>query len=212
MTRQSAQPKAPEMTDPIDVYGFETSNNMKVRVALGYKGIAYRFHSIEPSQREAIIKLSGQYLTPVLHHGNRVLSDSAAILRYLDSEFRDTPRLFGDSLAEQWEIENWELFGRAELAGPMLKVVHTRVNGGTLDQEQLESCNCDFSAAVDKLAAGIRNREWLIGQSMTAADITAAAVMTRVRGASLFDLPASAKELEAWEARVMHFDGPMRQA
>ena len=29
------------MTAPLHLHGFETSNNMKVRVALGYKGLDY---------------------------------------------------------------------------------------------------------------------------------------------------------------------------
>ncbi|MHC5062950.1 MAG: glutathione S-transferase family protein, partial [Planctomycetota bacterium] len=75
------------MSSKVQVYGFETSNNMKVRVALGYKGIPYEFKSIDPADRSRIQDLSGQFLTPVLVHGEQVVADSAAILRYLDLAF-----------------------------------------------------------------------------------------------------------------------------
>ena len=40
------------MSTDVVVHGFETSNNMKVRVALGYKGIPYQFRTIQPQDRE----------------------------------------------------------------------------------------------------------------------------------------------------------------
>ena len=57
------------MTPEIVVHGFETSNNMKVRVALGFKNIAYDFKWIDPADRGEIVRLSGQHLTPVMLHG-----------------------------------------------------------------------------------------------------------------------------------------------
>ncbi len=107
------------MTSELVVHGFETSNNMKVRVALGFKDIPYEFHSIDPADRGEILKLSGQHLTPVMVHDGHVLFDSAAILRYLESNFRDRPPLFGSSHKEQWAIEDEELFARTTLAQPM---------------------------------------------------------------------------------------------
>jgi glutathione S-transferase len=189
------------------VYGFETSNNMKVRVALGYKGIPYRFQTIEPQNRDQIVKISGQYLTPVLVHGDRVVFDSAAILRYLDVTFPETPKLFGHSHAEQWEIESWELFARTELTGPMMDVVHRRVNGKPVDDALLERSAMAFGEAVKKLAERLKGREWLVGDTLTAADITAAAVMFRVQAAELFPLPPQAEVLSTWVDRVMGFDG-----
>ena len=47
---------------PVIVYGFETSNNMKVRVALGYKGIPYQFKAIDPADDkifDALIAAAG---------------------------------------------------------------------------------------------------------------------------------------------------------
>ena len=85
------------MKPEILIHGFETSNNMKVRVALGFKQIPYEFRTIDPAQRGEIVRLSGQRLTPLMQHGDRVLFDSAAILRYVEANFRDRPPLFGSS-------------------------------------------------------------------------------------------------------------------
>jgi glutathione S-transferase len=196
---------------PITVHGFETSNNMKVRIALGYKGIPYTFHTIDPADRAEIVRISGQYLTPVLVHGDRVVFDSAAILRYLDTSFAETPRLFGGSPQEQWTIEDWELFARANLAAPMLEVVHARIAGKPLDEVGQQRCAAAFSAAMDRIARALAGRDWLVGDRMSAADITAAAVVRRIRQVGMFELP-TAPELLDWEARVLEFDGPSRIA
>ena len=191
---------------PIVVHGFETSNNMKVRVALGYKGIDYEFRTIDRADREEIVRISGQHLTPVLVHDGRVTFDSGAILRYLDTSFPDTPKLFGDTHAEQWAIEDWELFARAVLAGPMMEVVHHKVSGGEVDAPMFERCAGAFVEAVARLAEGLSDREWLVGDRMTAADITAACVMHRIRATELFPTPQSAEGLTDWIERVVRHD------
>jgi len=192
------------------VHGFDTSNNMKVRVALGYKGIPYEFRAIDPAERDGIVRLSGQRLTPVIEHGRVVLFDSAAILRYLDANFPETPRLFGDSREEQWEIEDWELFARTRLAGPMMEVVHGRVAGKDVDKATFARFAADFERATSELADRIGSGEWIVGGRMTAADVTAAPVLFRIRKAELFPWPAAAERIQGWTDRVMAFDGRAR--
>ena len=194
------------MTTEVAVHGFETSNNIKVRVALGYKGIPYTFHTIDPADRAEIVRISGQNLTPVMVHGDRVLFDSAAILRYLDANFRDTPPLFGGSRAEQWAIEDLELFARHTLAGPMMEVVHHRVSGGTVDDAMQARCAAAFAEAARTLASKLGGRDWLVGASMTAADVTAAPVIYRVRQAKIFEIPAGIEAVGRWVDRVVAHD------
>jgi len=208
----AGKPRLESTMTEVVVHGFETSNNIKVRVALGYKGIPYTFHTIDPADRAEIVRLSGQWLTPVMVHGDRVLFDSAAILRYLDANFRDTPPLFGRSLAEQWATEDLELFARHTLAGPMMEVVHHRVSGGTVDDAMKARCSGMFAEAARRLASKLGGRDWLVGATMTAADVTAAPVMYRVRQTMLFDMPSGAEAVSRWVDRVVahdrHLAGP----
>lgn len=198
------------MPTEVTVLGFETSNNMKVRVALGYKSIPYRFRAIEPHNRDEVVRISGQFLTPVLVQGDRVVFDSAAILRYLDVAFQSTPRLFGRTHAEQWEIEDWELFARTQLAGPMMDVVHRRVQGEAVEDAMLDRCSTAFDAAMTGLARRLDDREWIVEDAMSAADITAAAVVFRVRAAGLFPVSRLTEAVSRWVDRVMGYDGKSR--
>lgn len=197
------------MNDKLTIYGFETSNNMKVRVALGFKGLDYDFISIKPAERAEILRLSGQHLTPVMTHGDRVLFDSAAILRYLDANFPETPKLYGDSRDEEWAIEDWELFGRLELARPMMTVVHRKVSGKEVSEELQADCQREFDGVIRKLVGALEGKTWLIGDRMTAADVTVAPVLYRIRAASFFDFVEGSDVLEDYVARVMKYDaGP----
>jgi glutathione S-transferase len=187
---------------PIVIYGFETSNNLKVRVALLYKGIAHEFCTIDPADRSKVVEVSGQFLTPVMVHGATVLFDSAAILRYLDANFPRAPKLFGKSRDEQWAIEDWERFGRGPLAEPMMRVVHARVQGHAVVDELREAAVRDLAAAVEHLARGLAGRTWLVGESMSAADITCGAVIERLRRSGTLPLPAAADAALALAERV----------
>jgi glutathione S-transferase len=188
------------------IHGFETSNNIKVRIALGFKEIPYTFKTIDPGDREEILRLSGQRLTPILVHGDRVLFDSAAILRYLEANFHGRPPLFGTSLIEQWAIEDLELFARHTLAAPMMKLVHHRVSGGVIDDPMQVRCAAAFMEAAGALKKKLAGRRWLVGESMSAADVTAAAVMYRIRQAKLFEPPPGMEHVQEWEDRVIAFD------
>jgi len=188
------------------IYGFETSNNMKVRVALGFKEIPYEFRTIDPQDRAEIRRLSGQHLTPVMVHGDRVLFDSAAILRYFEANFPGRPKLFGNSHREQWAIEDMELFARLTLAAPMMEIVHHRVYGGTVDDAMQQRCAEAFASAVATLVDTLEGRQWLVGDGMTAADVTAGAVLYRVLQNKMFDLPKRSERIRGWVERVMAYD------
>jgi glutathione S-transferase len=194
------------MQPAVIVHGFETSNNMKVRIALGFKEIPYEFRRINPADRSEMLRLSGQYLTPVMEHGKVVVFDSAAIVRYLEANFRERPGLFGASRDEQWAIEELELFARATLAGPMMEMVHHRVAGGTVEESMKRRCEDDFTGAAERLIGALDGRQWLVGDRMSVADITAAAVMYRVRAGGLFEMPPEAETISGWIDRVMAYD------
>jgi glutathione S-transferase len=69
-------------------------NNIKVRMALRYKGIDFEAMPVDPFDRKPLREVSGQDLSPVIEDKGIVLNDSEAILPYLDANYPGTPRLF----------------------------------------------------------------------------------------------------------------------
>ena len=68
------------------LYQFETCPYcQRVRIALEAKGIEYEKVEVpqDRDERTELFELSGQYMVPVLVDGDKVISDSAAIIAYL---------------------------------------------------------------------------------------------------------------------------------
>ncbi len=191
----------------IEVFGFETGNNMKVRIALNYKDLRYNFYSIDPYERDQLVELTGQPLTPVMRHGDVLLFDSGAILRYLDANFPDAPRLFSGDRKTLVAIEDWETFGRAKLLAPLIQVVNHRLEGGD-EAAVFDAAQASFQRALAELAPALENRDWLVGDSMTGADVTTAPVVFRGSRYGFCDPDDLDGHVVAWMDRVMAYDVP----
>ncbi|WP_449100339.1 maleylacetoacetate isomerase [Pseudomonas veronii] len=88
----------------LKLYGyFRSSASYRVRIAMNLKGLAYDQHSIHLSRDggeqhgEAFRALNPQRLVPVLDSGELKLSQSLAILEYLEERYPQTPLLPADS-------------------------------------------------------------------------------------------------------------------
>jgi len=162
------------MPDKITLYDLAPSpNNMKVRIAMNYKGIPFEKIPVPPQDRSEVIRVSGQPLTPVITHGDRVIFDSASILRYLEANFRNTPPLFSTDYATMKEIERWEMYGRTELVRP----VHTTFQQCFAEKKDFSETS-RASRLLNELTGRVEDQlakgSWLLGEGMTAADVSTA--------------------------------------
>ena len=150
-------------------------NNMKIRIALNYKGLPFERFAVDPAdqERRQIRELSGQPLTPVLVHGDRVICDSAAILRYLDTNFRDTPPLLFPDRPTALAADKLEKWARGPLTEPTGMVFAQAFS----EAPDLEACR-RASELMNTVTADIEERladsEWLVGGRMSFVDVTAA--------------------------------------
>ena len=93
------------------LHGFwRSSSSHRVRIALAYKGIPAVLRSVHLGRREqlepAFLALNAAGQLPVLEHDGLVLTQSVAILRYLDLRWPEPPILPSDARLEArvWEI------------------------------------------------------------------------------------------------------------
>lgn len=84
-------------------------NCVKVRVALGLKGIPFETQDIAPMDRAPVVRASGQGLVPVLIDGGRAVADSTAILLYLEERYPNPALVPAEpaSRAECLVLEDW---------------------------------------------------------------------------------------------------------
>ncbi len=96
----------------VTVYGFFGSFcTQKVYLALAEKGVRYgrRLVDIGPAMRNYepwYARINPRMVIPTLQHGERIVCDSAVILRYIDANFEGPPLLPPDADARV-EVEGW---------------------------------------------------------------------------------------------------------
>jgi len=205
----------------IQLYDLAPSpNNIKVRIALHYKGIPFERIAVNPQEREQLVEVSGQPLTPVLVDDGRVLFDSSSILRWIDANYREEgPRLFSADYASMGEIERWESHARTELFGPILAMFRLCMSNAGPD----ESC-AEASRALNELTLcheeRLSSQDWLVGDAMSAADISAAPLICYAMVDDAFarkypiapffqqhlKLGEGRERTRAWVERVMAYD------
>lgn len=162
---------------PITLYELPPSpNTMKVRIALRYKDVPFQSVVVDPADRAKVVEISGQPLTPVLVHGDTVIYDSSAILRYLDANLKQGPRLFSADRVAIKAIEGWEQF-RRQVLGSALGVAFGQFFSGKVDADAIERANSQMDEATARIETHLAEGDWLVGEAMTAADILCATVV-----------------------------------
>lgn len=165
------------MNSSVTLYALNASpNTMKVRAALTFKKIPYQRIDVDPARREEVVKLSGQPLTPVLKHGDAVVYDSYAILRYLDANWRQSPALYSADRPTMKSIETWELFARTDV-GPAISAMFGQIREASPDPAKIKGANEMLNRSAAKIEATLATNEWLVGGAPTAADFTLATML-----------------------------------
>ena len=146
------------------VYRIPFSTNVeRVALALAHKGLAVEWMDVDPRDRGPVREVSGQDLVPVLVDDGRVVSDSPAILRYLEEQ-QPEPRLYPRDPARRAEVEVFvDWFNR------VWKIAPNALESGGPDEElsrELRDSRDVFEALLD-------GRDYLFGDELTVADLVA---------------------------------------
>lgn len=163
------------MSAPLKLYELTGSpNNVKVRIALGYKGLAYEREPINieqfPGDRRKLVAISRQPRTPVLQHGDTVIFDSGGILRYLEANFPETPTLVTTDYAAFGEMERWELWARTQL-GDCVGMMFGQALGPTLDEDVCRQASRKLNDVTAKIEDRLSTAPFLVGDHPTLADL-----------------------------------------
>ena len=147
-----------------------STNVERVSLLLAHKGLQAEWVDHDPADRSALVRLSGQELVPVLEHDGRILTDSPAILEYLEARFPAPPLLPADP-ARRAEVRIFcDWFNRVWKRAPNLYVVEEEQREP--DDARLRELGGRLTASLPLFEDLLAGRDFLFGD-LSLADVTA---------------------------------------
>jgi len=147
----------------------------RVMLTLEVKGLVYESKLLEFSKGEhktpAYLQLNPRGKVPTLKDGNFVVYESLAIMSYLDRKY-PSPPLFGNTAEETGLI--WRTISECEsyLTSASDKVVRPLFFNNGLDKvDEIQQAAQAIRQELKRLDERLATANWLVGQSITAADI-----------------------------------------
>jgi glutathione S-transferase len=154
-------------------------NCTKVRIALGFKGIDYESRMVDGQDRSQAVVDYGIPLTPGITGDGYRLYDSHAILRYLDMNYPG-PRYLPTDADALREVEQWERWARNESIRGLGDVFGMAFGRQDFDQAALDAARTMLTEDSRKVEAHLADRDWIVGDALTAADICVASRLVLV--------------------------------
>jgi glutathione S-transferase len=157
---------------PLRVYRIPFSTNVeRVALALAHKGVAVEWVDVDPAKRSSVVEVSGQELVPVLVDGELVLHDSPRILEHLEQRFPEPP-LFPRDPARAEELRSFlDWFNQIWKRPPNLIAAEELKSDP--DRARIAELEQRIAAALDRFENLLAGRDYLFGNELTAADVTA---------------------------------------
>jgi len=153
----------------IRVHRIPLSTNVeRVALACGHKKIAVDWVDHDPADRSALEALSGQPLVPVAEIDGRVITDSPRILLELERLVPDPP-LWPASPSRRAELDTFlDWFNRVWKIAP-----NRLADERDADQALRAGWAAELRGSLDRFEWLLDGRDYLFGDALTAADVTA---------------------------------------
>lgn len=174
------------------LYEFAPTRSIRVRWTLQELGVDFEPITINlragEHRQPEFLKINPAGKLPVLVDGDFVLTESVAIVRYLAEKYSAAGFLPTD-LQQRAELDQWLLFTATELEQPLWRIArHTnlypqpvRLPGDVVLASQ------DFRAMAQVLEEHMRNRAFVVGDTVTVADFVLAYTLDWANEVRLLD-------------------------
>ncbi|HZN55972.1 MAG TPA: glutathione S-transferase family protein [Candidatus Polarisedimenticolaceae bacterium] len=159
----------------IRLYRFAFSTNVeRVALAIAHKGLPCESVPIDPDDRGVVRAVSGQDLVPVIvdrAHGDKVVVDSMAIVRYLEETYPGAP-LYPKDPARRAEMDVFiEWFNRVWKRPPNL--IFDELQRSDPDPVKMDAWGAEMAGWLVLFENMLAGRDYLMGDAFQAADCCA---------------------------------------
>jgi len=135
------------------------ANSGKPMLTLVEKGVEFESHYLDllnfDQHKPEYLKINPQGTIPAMTHGDIVLTESTAIMEYVDQAF-EGPRLMPDDPVERWRVRWWMKFMDQWLA-PSFSMIGWSVFVGPSVRERDPE---ELKAAIDRIPLPERRIAW----------------------------------------------------
>lgn len=201
-------------------------NSWRVRMALLHKGIRFEVRDVLFGDIPSINAGGDKLTIPTIAHNERLVTDSWAIVQYLDQAFPDTPRLIEPGAAHV--LKFFQYWVQTSLHGPIgrliLKDLHDsldradqayfRASREKSYKQTLEDVQTGREQRVDTFRKGLQpmrlalgHGPYLGGDQPDYADYLAFGAFMWARASSPFPLLAEDDVIYAWRERCLDLYG-----
>jgi maleylpyruvate isomerase len=146
-----------------------STNVERVALALALKGLTAESVWITYEDRSVVERMSGQPLVPVLDYEGEIVVESMDIVRFID-ERRPQPELYPAALAG--EIETFVDWFNGTWKGPPNEI-EAELGKAEPDRRRIAELEARMIDHLDRFEAMLTDGDYLLGDSLTAADICA---------------------------------------
>jgi glutathione S-transferase len=190
----------------LTIYGCSNTRSCRVLWALEEANVEYEYIEVNlrtgAGRQPQYLGLNPGGKVPTLVDGDFILTESAAICTYIGDRFpsaRLTPPVGTQNRAH---YDQWCYFALSELEQPLWTIAkHTFALPEQLRVPAvIETATWEFAVAAKVLAAGLDQREFIIGDGFTATDILIAHTLD---WALVFNLPLTHENLAAYATRLL---------
>jgi glutathione S-transferase len=175
------------------LYGFPPTRSIRVLWTLRELGVDFEFVTVNlmagENRSPEFLALNPAGKVPVLVDGDFVLTESVAIVLYLAEKYAEKG-LLPTAVEARARVHRWLLFSATELEQPLWRIArHTAIypKEKRLADEVLLARQ-DFESMAAVMEEHMKGRTFLVGDSMTVADLVAAYTLDWANEVHLLDV------------------------
>jgi len=194
------------MPHELTLFGIGTSRTMRAHWMLLELGLDYESRGIQPRSGETLTdqfrRLNPRHKIPVLQHGAFVLTESAAIVQYLNERFGNPAKLYAPTDAQaRAALTEWCYFIMTELDASSLYVVRRHEGLATIygaAPTAVDSAKTYFLHNLEAMTPRIAKTRYLLGELLSTADILLATCLDWAAASSI----ALPQEIVDYQQRI----------
>ncbi len=161
------------------LYGYRNGRTLRALWALEEVGATYEYVEVDVMHGQGhepwFLKINPAGKVPVLDDGGMIITESTAICMHVAEKYPEGRLLPPPGTMERTECYKWTSYILTELDAPLWTIAKHRFG---LPSERrvpavIETARWEIGVAIEILASAVNGRSFLVGTSLTVADILA---------------------------------------